>query len=167
MAYGFTPQVDSTVARECSIVWQVDCDGGGGPGPGPTGKRVYWGNWQSPVPATFTETQFTNPASAGWANNIGGYNTENKLVRDGTYEFSVPPVGPDWFQIYWFPNSLLAVVGNPLHITVSGFTFNLQPLPDTAYQSLTIDGVPGKVFVSANSSNGGFTNAGGNSMQVS
>jgi hypothetical protein len=168
MAYEFTPKIDSTTARECSIVWQVDCGGdGGGGGPGPGGSRVYWGNWSDPLPSSFNEGHFLSPGTGSWAPNAGGFISTTKTTRIGTYEFSVPPAPTNWWQVMWFPNSLLRNIGDPLTATVAGFPFGFQPAPNQPYGTLTIGGVAGKLFVSNGTNNGGFTTAGGNAMQIS
>jgi len=168
MAYGFIPQIVSITSRECSIVWQVDCGGDGGGGePGPSTGLVYWGNWGDPLPSSFTEDHFLSPGSGLWAPTAGGFNSANKTTRVGTYEFGVPPTANNWWQVLWFPDSLLRTVGNPLTATVQGFPFGFQPAPNQSYASLTVDGIPGKLFVSNGTNNGGFTTAGGNPMLIS
>ena len=127
---------------------------------------MIWGNWLSPIPVVFTEDDIIE-ALDNWAPNSGGYNVADKLTRQGVIEFSVPPATGHWYQVLWVPDSLLEPLPSPpLALTVQGFTFNLQPANDTAFQSLTVAGIPGKLFVSAAPNDGGFSTSGGNPMVI-
>lgn len=118
---------------------------------------VYWGNFVGPVPTLFTASQILALPTRG-----GGQ--RNTATRAGTYEFAVNGP-PSEYQVIWFPDSLLS--GGTLSITANGLAIPLSPAPNTPYQSLSVGGVPGKVFVTGNANGGGFNTAGGNPMVVS
>jgi hypothetical protein len=101
---------------------------------------MMWGNWGEPLPGVFTEAMFIEALDA-WAQNAGGYNVVDAATRERTIEFSVPPVGPNYYQILWIPDSLLDPLPDPpLTLTVQNFPFVLQPSNDAPYQDLVIAG---------------------------
>jgi hypothetical protein len=69
----------------------------------------------------------------------------------GSYKFE-PQDGTR--QVIWIADSLLK---KPTSFTVSGLSWVINPDDNTPQQSLTIMGVPGKVFMSANVNNGSYT----------
>ena len=114
-------------------------------------RTHYRGNWAGVVPGSFVAGDFITPSATFEA---GSFAFAVLGTRNGTYVFP-PQVGVvDIYQVFWFADSLLT--GSPSY-TQSGFPVVLNPGVNTPYQSLTIGGIAGKVYVTANTNNGGFT----------
>lgn len=100
-------------------------------------------------PPTFVETDFT-----GGGPLFADYTEVDALAaitRVGDYIF---PETEGARQVMWIADSLLA--GSETFM-VGGFPWGITPGPHTASQSLTILGVPGKIFITSDQNGGTYT----------
>lgn len=95
---------------------------------------------------TFVAGDFTgsNP-------NYTPLGSSNPSSANGSYPFTE---SLNSRQVMWIADSLLG--GSPI-FTVDGFPWVIDPSSNTALQSLTIGGIPGKVFFTANQNGGAYT----------
>ena len=145
----FTPSITVVARNGCStdgtLAWTLEVAESAGT------RTHYRGNWAGVIPGTFTATNFTDPSATFEA---GSFAYAVLGSRNGTYLFPPQAGLVDIYQVFWFADTLLT--GSP-SFTQAGFPVVLQPGFNTPYQSLTIGGVAGKVYVTANTNNGGFT----------
>jgi len=120
---------------------------------GTTAILLRYGNLTfDPAPAaapTFIEGDFTGggPLFASYDELAA----TSPGTRVGNYAF---PGGDGVRQVMWIADSLL---DGAEFFTVSGLDWVIDPAPNTALQSLTIAGIPGKVYFTANQLNGSYT----------
>jgi hypothetical protein len=118
--------------------------------------KLYYGNFPQPYPPQFT------------AADIKGLVASRDVeTRKGVYEFFAS--SPATYKVFWFPDALLPpnTPNDPtLSITVQGLAVPLRPGPNMSYQSLLVDGVPGKVYLTANADTGEFSITSGRPFNV-
>lgn len=114
---------------------------------------LRWGNLAYPgaptAAPTFVETDFTGGGPLFSDYTEAG--AEVAVTRVGSYLF---PSISGTRQVMWIADSLL--VGAET-FTVSGLPWGLDPGANTYLQSLTINGVPGKVFFTSDRNGGSYT----------
>lgn len=126
---------------------------------GSTSQEVGWdiaapttvrrGTWKGVEAPTFTAANFTDPST-----DFEHITNTNPTTRVGAYTFPAADAELDVYLVIWISDALLA--GSP-SFKILGIPLVLNPGTDLPYQSLTIAGIPGKVFKSFNPVNGGTT----------
>lgn len=114
----------------------------------PVPLRIIWGNYIWPdrpaKPPVFKDTDFT-----AFGGRFVDRQTTNTTKRAGKYAFLARN---DARQVMWLPDAL-----GPPTFSVSGFPWSLTPAPNTALQTLSLAGVPGKVYFTSQQNSGGYS----------
>lgn len=111
---------------------------------------IRWGNYIWPGfpanPPKFVEWELAgrSPRFVDWSRSVKTNSVGNLVFKPRDQAR----------QVLWLADS---VIQQSTRLTSSGFPIGLYPEQDTSYQSLTIMGVAGKVFVTSDQNAGGYT----------